>query len=324
MGLFDEQLSRKPNKYIWTQDFIDVMWKGFWTPNEFNFMSDYHQFKTELTPKERGVVTRSLSAIGQIEVAVKTFWGRLGENLPHPAMFDLGYVMANVETYHNMAYEKLLTVLGLEDVFEKNLEEGVVKNRVEYLRKHNKHVYDDKKKQYAYSIILFTLFVENVSLFSQFYTILWLNRYKNILKDTAQQVQYTRNEEVIHAAVGIKLINTMREEYPEIFDAEFEALIYKETKDALKAEAAIIDWMMGDFNEEGLNAPVLKEFITNRMNDSLEAIGYDRVFDVDPEILKETKWFDEELHGNNMVDFFHQRPTDYAKKDKVYSADELF
>lgn len=324
MGLFDEQISRKPNLYPWTQDFINAMWKGFWTPNEFNFLSDYHQFKVELTDSERQVITRTLSAIGQIEVAVKTFWARLGDHFPHPSMYDLGYVMANVEVYHNQAYEKLLSVLGLDNIFEENLNEPVVRNRIEYLRKHNKKVFDNDRKQYAYSIILFTLFVENVSLFSQFYTVLWMNRYKNILKDTAQQVQYTTREENLHALVGIKLINTLRQEYPEIFDDEFEQLIYKETAAAVEAEGKIIEWIMGDTEEDGLDVYTLKNFISNRMNESLEQIGYNAILDVDKENLKKTRWFDEEVHGNSMVDFFNQQPTEYNRKDKAYTADDLF
>ncbi len=76
--LFEEQISRKPNLYPWTKDFIEAIWKGFWTPEEFNFTSDYSQFKTDMTDQERQVLVRALSAIGQIEVAVKTFWSNLG------------------------------------------------------------------------------------------------------------------------------------------------------------------------------------------------------------------------------------------------------
>ena len=115
--LFEEQISRKPDLYPWTKDFIEAIWKGFWTPEEFNFTSDYSQFKTDMTDQERQVLVRALSAIGQIEVAVKSFWSNLGDNLPHPSIRDLGYAMGNSEVIHNMAYEKLLDVLHLNDVF---------------------------------------------------------------------------------------------------------------------------------------------------------------------------------------------------------------
>ena len=70
---------------------------------------------------KREIIIRTLSAIGQIEIAVKTFWAKLGDNLPHPSIRDMGYVMANIEVIHNKAYERLIDVLGLEHVFEENL-----------------------------------------------------------------------------------------------------------------------------------------------------------------------------------------------------------
>ena len=322
--LFEEQISRKPDLYPWTRPFIEAIWKGFWTPEEFNFRSDYSQFKTDLSPVEREVVVRTMSAIGQIEIAVKSFWADIGKHLPHPSIKDLGYAMANSEVIHNMAYEKILDVLHLTHVFEENLNQKVIKGRVEYLRKYNQKKFEDDKKQYIYSIMLFTLFVENVSLFSQFYIIMHMNRNKSVMKDCAQQVQYTRNEEMLHAQVGIKLINTLREEYPDLFDEELEARVREECIDALKAESKVIDWIMDGYSIEGLSAPILKSFIAKRMSESLRQIGFDASEIVyDDDLLHETLWFDEELLGANMTDFFQKRPVEYAK-GKGITADDLF
>jgi len=322
--IFEEQISRKPNNYPWTEEFIEAMHNGFWTDKEFNFKSDVQQFKVNLNDQEREIIIRTLSAIGQIEIAVKTFWAKLGENLPHPSLSDLGYVMANVEVIHNNAYERLISALGLEDIFEKNLKLDWIEGRVKYLRKYTHRFYKDSKKQYLYALILFTLFVENVSLFSQFYVINWFARFKNVLKDTDQQVKYTRNEEQIHGLVGTRIINTIREEYPELFDAELEEKIAHEAKMAFESESEIVDWMVNGIKEENLTAPILKEFIKNRINDSLIQIKFKPVFDVDKEILKKTMWFQEELLGNTMTDFFFQKPTEYAKKDQCFDESELF
>jgi ribonucleoside-diphosphate reductase beta chain len=322
--IFEEQISRKPNHYPWAEQFTEAMHNGFWTDKEFSFKSDVQQFKTQLSDKEREVIVRTLSAIGQIEVAVKTFWAKLGENLPHPSLQDLGYVMANVEVIHNNAYERLLTVLDLEDVFEENMKLDWIQGRVKYLRKYTHKFYKDSKKQYLYALILFTLFVENVSLFSQFYVINWFARFKNVLKDTDQQVKYTRNEENIHALVGIKIINTIREEYPELFDEELEQRILHEAQEAFKSESKIVDWMVNGTQEQGLSADILKEFIKNRINESLVQIQFPKVFEVDEDLISATTWFDEELLGNNMTDFFHSRPTEYSKKNQSFSEDDLF
>lgn len=322
--IFDEQISRKPNNYKWTEEFIEAMHNGFWTDKEFSFKSDVQQFKVNLTDQEREIIIRTLSAVGQIEIAVKTFWAKLGENLPQPCFQDLGYVMANVEVIHNNAYERLISVLGLENVFEENLKLDWIEGRVKYLRKYTHKFYKDSKKQYLYAIILFTLFVENVSLFSQFYVINWFARFKNVLKDTDQQVKYTRNEENIHGLVGTKIINTIREEYPELFDAELEGRIQHEALMAYESEAKIVDWMVNGIKEEGLSAPILKEFIKGRINESLKGIGFKKAFDIDNELLSKSKWFQEELLGNNMTDFFHSRPVEYSKKNQSFDESDLF
>jgi ribonucleoside-diphosphate reductase beta chain len=145
------------------------------------------------------------------------------------------------------------------------------------------------------------------------------------MKDTDQQVKYTRNEENIHALVGIQIINTIRQEHPELFDAELEQRIQGAAQEAFLAESKIVDWMVNGIDEKSLSAPILKEFIKNRINESMKQISMPLPFtDVDQELLSKTVWFDEELLGNNMTDFFHSRPTEYSKKNQSFGEDDLF
>lgn len=313
MGIFDEQISRKPDNYPWAKDFIRAIHAGFWTDEEFSFSSDIQDFKVALTDEEREIVVRTLSAIAQIEVAVKTFWTKLGDNLPHPSLSDLGVVLGGSEVVHSNAYLRLLEVLGIEDVFLENLQLECIKGRVNYLKKYTHRFYKDSKKQYIYALILFTLFVENVSLFSQFYIMLWFGRYKNVLKDTTQQITYTKNEELLHSKVGIKLINTIRKEHPELFDKDLEDKIIHEAHEAYKAECKIVDWMLSGYVGQRISPDVLKGFIQSRINGSLKEIGYDQPFQIKEEIERDFEWMNEEILANNATDFFHQRPTDYQR-----------
>ncbi len=323
--IFDEQIARKPDHYPWTSEFIEAMHNGFWTDKEFNFQSDVQDFKVNLNDQEREMITRSLSAIAQIEVAVKTFWAKIGENLPHPSIVDMGYVMANVEVIHNNAYERLLKVLDMEHIFEENLKLDIIQNRVKYLRKYLKKHYKDARKQYVYSLVLFTLYVENVSLFSQFYTINYFNRFRNMFKDTSQQVAYTSREELIHAMAGMKLINVIREEHPELFDEELTERIRSECIEAYEAEAKIVDWSVNGYQSKNLTSGIVKNFIKNRLNDSLIQIGIKPVFDdIDISSIEKTTWFSEDVLGNTATDFFSRRPIEYSKNDKSYGEEDLF
>lgn len=322
--IFEEQISRKPDNYPWTQDFIEAMHNGFWTDKEFNFQSDVQDFRVKLTEQEKEIVIRALATIGQLEISVKKFWAKLGDNLPHPSINDMGYVMANTEVIHGDAYERLLEVLGIEEAFDKILELDIIKGRVNYLRKYLHKFHVDNKKQFIYSMVLFTLFVENIALFSQFYTISWFGRYKNLLKDTNKQVEYTSREENLHSMIGIKIINVIRKEYPELFDEELESKIISEAKEALKYELKILEWIVNGYKSDKLSSEILKEFIKNRMNESLKEIGYYPIFDIDEKLLSKTMWFEEQVLGNNMSDFFHSRPVEYSKKSKSFSEEDLF
>ncbi len=324
MGLFDEQVSRKPDLYPWTQDFIAAMHNGFWTDKEFNFQSDIQDFKVSLTPVEREIIIRALSTIGQLEISVKKFWAKLGDNLPHPSINDMGYVMANTEVIHGDAYERLLEVLGIDDAFDKILELDFIKGRVNYLRKHLHKFHTDNKKQFVYSLILFTLFVENIALFSQFYIIGWFGRFKNVLKDTNKQVEYTSREEQLHFMAGAKVINVLKKEYPDLFDEELKEKILYESEQAVKYECEIVDWIVNGYDHETLNATLVKEFVKDRMNKSLKEIKYSKIFDVDKKLVEKTRWFDEQILGNNSTDFFHSRPVEYSKKSQSFSENDLF
>lgn len=322
LRLFDTQTARKPNLYPWTADFILDMRKGHWFVENFDFTADIHDFKVNMVDASRELVTRAMSAIGQIEIGVKTFWAKLGENLPHPSLYDLGITMAQVEVIHNDAYEALLVQLGLEDIYEKNLELDVVKGRVAYLKKYAQKFSHDKREQFIYSLILFTLFIEGVSLFSQFYIIYWFYKAKNQLKVIANQISYTAMEEAAHLNIGTKLVNELRKEYPELFTEELYNRVNEEARVAFEAESKMIDWIVGDFEEEGLSAPVLKEYVKNRINKCLNGIGMDSIYEVDRSLVSQTEWSDVVFFGQTKTDFFNQKPTDYA--NTKYSANSIF
>lgn len=322
--IFEEQVALKPDYYPQAKDYIRAMQRGHWTDEEFSFQSDLQDFKVKMDEMRRMMTIRSLSTIGQLEISVKKFWVKMGDNLPHPSLCDLGYVMANIEVIHGHAYSRLLEVLGITDSFDMILEEPIIKGRVNYLKKHLRKFHDDNKKQFVYSLILFTLFVENIALFSQFYVINYFYKFENLLKDTNQQVEYTSREEDLHAKAGIMIALTIKDEYPELFDDELEQKILSEAEEAVKYELEIIDWIVNGFESPNLSSAILKEFIKNRMNESLVQLGYRKIFEIDQEALAKTAWFDEQLLANSQKDFFHGRPTEYSKGGQSFDEDSLF
>ena len=62
----------------------------------------------------------------------------------------------------------------------------------------------------------------------------------------------------------------------------------------------------------------------NRLNNSLESVGYKRLFEVDEAAVIETDWFDDEVVATKHVDFFVKRSINYSKRTRSITADDLF
>lgn len=325
MSIFTERKNYKPFEYSGITDpLINAMWSSHWTHNEFNFLNDIQDYKTKLTEEEQGVVKRAILLTSQVEVAVKSYWSSIGKLLPKPEIADMGAVFGGVEVVHSKAYAEILSKLGLEEQFEDLFTEPVVVGRVAYLTKYINKIYKNDHKNICYSLVLFTLFTEYTALFSQFYTILGFNRFRGVLKDVANVVQYTSKEENLHAEGGIALLNQIRAEHPELFDEEFIQKIQEEVLEAYKSESALIDWILEGYENDFLSARILKGYVKIRLNDALQKIGMEPAFTVDSDIKEQTLWMEEEVYASALTDFFHKKPIDYSKKMKTYNEDDLF
>ena len=328
MSIFESQENYRPFTYGHITDpLINAMWAGHWTVNEFEFRSDIQDYKTKLSPEQQEVFKRTILLISQIEVAVKTFWSGIGRMIPRPEVGDMGAVFGGIEVIHSRAYSEILNKLGFNDEFQNILNKPAIRGRVAYLNKYNNKPYRNDRKNIVYSITLFSLFVENVSLFSQFYIILALNRFQDLFKDVANVVQYTSKEENLHAKGGIALINQIRVEHPELFDEEFENRIYEEANEALTAELNLLDWVF-EHSPAGIGSYLTKEllatFLKRRLNESLTAIGFKELFEIDKELNTKTLWMDEEVLATTLTDFFHKRPIEYERKMVSFAPDALF
>jgi ribonucleoside-diphosphate reductase beta chain len=323
MGIFDKRTSFKPFEYPEILQYKDAIRHSYWIHTEWNFTSDVHDFK-KLEPAEQNAIKNALLAISQIEISVKKFWTLLGERFPKSEFDQVGVTFGESEVRHADAYSHLLEVLGLNSDFNMLLENPVIQGRVDYLTKYLKGASDNSNQNYTLTLTLFSIFVENVSLFSQFLVIKSFNKYKNILKDIDNVVQATQQEENLHAKFGVELIKIIHKEYPEWFNEEFYDKLKRACKKAYDAECGIIDWIFEAGELSFLPKETVIEFIKARFNDSLKMIGTDPIFEVNQEKTKTVQWFNDEIYVDVNSDFFYKKPVNYSKKMQAIQAEDLF
>lgn len=323
--IFKPRKNLKPYEYPELEAYKEAIQHSYWLFSEFNYTSDIQDFKVKVNNAEREAIKRSMLAIAQVEVDVKEFWSNLYKRMPKPELANVGATFAESEVRHADAYANLLELLGLNDEFSKIDEIPALRQRVNYLKRHNQYALTGDNRDYAVAVLLFSSAIEHISLFSQFLIIMSFNKYRNLFTGMSNAIEATSKEEQLHGEFGIALVNTIKEEHPEWFDDDLWDSVKATFITAYEAENNLLDWIFENGELDFLPKATIKEFIKNRLNNSLKAIGYGReLFKVNEEEVEKTDWFDDEIVASSHKDFFYKRSTNYSKRSKSITADDLF
>lgn len=322
--IFKSRLVLKPYEYPGLLEYVDAIRESYWIHTEFNYTADIQDFKVNASAKEQNAIKNAMLAIAQVEVAVKTFWGDLYHRMPKSELGSVGYTFAESEVRHHDAYSHLLEILGLNNEFEKLKDIPELMQRVNYLNRYTISSKTGENRDYALALLLFSLFIEHVSLFSQFLIIMSFNKYKQMFKGISNAIEATSKEEQIHGLFGIELINIIKDENPSWFDEVMEEEVYDACRHSYESEAKVIDWIYEKGDLDFMPKSTVKEFVKNRLNNSLDSIGYQRIFEVDPQAILETDWFDDEVVATKHVDFLNKRSINYTKRSSSITGDDLF
>lgn len=313
MSIFEKTDKVKPYTYPHLIKYAHAIHESFWTAEHFTYDRDVSDFLVKLNANEQDIIKKSMLAIGFIENKVKTFWARIDIRMPKTEIAIVGHTFAANESIHQLTYEKLLGLLDLDSEFEKLDEIPCMKGRSEYLTKYLKGINSRSNKEFTKSLILFTLLIENASLFSQFLIVSSFKKYKNLLSNFNAVIGATTREEDLHAKFGEDLIKIIRKENPEWFDSEMELKIRGNIEKAYIAECEILDWIFEQGELNFLPKLSIKEYLKSRFNKSLNQIGYTNQFEVDEELLKPTEFLEVQMRASSSFDFFNEKSTEYSQ-----------
>lgn len=313
MGIFDKREKIWPFEYPQLDQFGLSILHSFWEVDHFNYDRDIRDFNISLSDVERSAIMRSMLAISVVENKVKSFWANLPLRMSKSEISNSCYVFSSNEVVHQKCYQKLLELLNLADSFETVLDTPCMRDRIKYLNKYLDGVNSRSNREFTKSLILFTLMVENCSLFSQFLTVSSFCQYKNMMKNFYDVIRATSRDEALHGKFGASLINIIRQENSDWFDDEMEDKIYRNVEKAFKAEVGVLDWIFERGELEFISKAEIAEYLKTRFNDSLSQIGYAPLYETDNKLLAKSDYMKVMVTATNDFDFFDSKSTDYAK-----------
>ena len=320
--IFSNRDSIQPYEYPHLLKYVDAIHEAFWTPDHFTYDRDVLDFKTKLKPHEQEAIKRAMLAIGIVENKVKAFWSRIDIRMPKVEIADVGQTFGGNEIIHRRTYEKLLNLLGLGKEFENVKNIPCMENRSKYLSKYLSGINSRSDKEFTKSLILFSLLVENASLFSQFLTVSSFNKYRGqVLSNFNTVISATSREERLHGQFGAELVKIIRKEKPEWFDQDMEDKIRRNVRKAYRAEVGVLDWMFEKGELEFMPKTNILEYLKYRFNNSLEQMGYSNEYEIDDILLEKSEFFEIDTKCSVSFDFFDRKSSDYSQTNLVTEND---
>ena len=305
----------KPFEYQTAFEFYKDQHRAHWLADEVPLSSDLNDWKLKLTESEKNLIGNILKSFAQTEVHVNDYWStKVSLWFPKPEVQAMSRAFADFESIHAEAYARLNEELGLDN-FQAFLEDEEAKAKIDRLVE----LPGETLREKALSLAIFSAFTEGVNLFSSF-AILMSFQLRNLMKGTAQVVEWSVRDESLHSKAGCWLYRTLLAEQPELDSKELTQAIYEACDLSVKLEFDFIDKAFEMGNIEGLNKDQLKNFIKERANQKLIELGYSAIYnDIDPNLLRQMEWFGHLTSGKSHTDFFTSRVTDYSKSTADWS-----
>lgn len=309
MSILEPRIFYKPFEYQEAFNFYKDQHRAHWLADEVPLASDLNDWKLKLTESEKNLIGNILKSFAQTEVHVNDYWStKVSVWFPKPEIQAMARVFADFESIHAEAYDRINEELGLTD-YKAFLEDEVSKAKIDRLIETPGETLEDR----AVSLAIFSAFTEGVNLFSSF-AILMSFQLRNLMKGTAQIVEWSVRDESLHSKAGCWLFRTLLEEQPELNTGELRDKVVEACELSVQLEFDFIDKAFEMGNVEGLNKEQLKNFIKARANEKMIELGYKPIYnDIDPNLLKQMEWFGHLTSGKTHQDFFAGRVTSYAK-----------
>jgi ribonucleoside-diphosphate reductase beta chain len=321
-SLFTERDFYLPYEYPSLLKFRDAIRHSYWVHTQYNYQSDIQNYRVHFDETSRMLVARSLLAISQVEIAVKRFWAKVYDWMPKPEIAEVGMTFAESEVRHANAYAHLLELLSLTKEFQTALEKSAAfADRYKTLNAINQLAKPSTKEDVILALSVFSLFIESVSLFSQFFILMSYNKRYNYLKGVSNAIEATSKEEIIHASFGAELVKLAASEEPKAWETRIKERVREIAFDTYGGELAILNWIFEFGDTEVVRYDEAEEFLMARYNQAMRMLGLEPMF---PGREETVDWFDLELVSSKEVDFFYKHPVDYAKKVVSYDASSIF
>lgn len=307
-----------PMTYMWARQHYKDGVANNWTPEEISMQKDVEQWKSDkvLTEAERKLILWNLGFFSTAEsLTANNIVLAVYNHVTNPEARQYLLRQAYEEAVHTDTFIYCCDTLGLdpEDIFNMYKTIPAIKEKDDFVVNLTESVFDPNFttegtkniQKFIHDLIGFYVIMEGIFFYAGFAMMLALKR-QNKMIGIGEQFEYIMRDESLHLAFGCDLINTIKQENPQVWTAEFEKEIINLILESVKlekryAEGACPEGLLG------INAKQFCDYVEYITDRRLERIGLPKQFGTDNPF----PWMSQAVDLSKEKNFFETRVTEY-------------
>ncbi len=309
-----------PITYKWARSYYKQGVANNWTPEEVPMATDVELWKSRdgLSEDERRMVLWNLGFFSTAEsLTANNIVLTIYKHITNPECRQYLLRQAFEEAVHTDTFIYCCDSLSLDpdEIYNMYLTIPSIEAKDRFVVDITKSLMDPNFRikttadiqKFVFDLVGFYVIMEGIFFYAGFAMMLSMLRNHKMI-GVGEQFQYILRDESIHLAFGVDLINTIREENPEIWTPDFQkSLVEAITKAVTLEQAYASDSLPRGIL--GLRADVVNEYVAFIADRRLESIGLPRKYNA----TNPFPWMSEVIDLSKEKNFFESRVNEYQQ-----------
>lgn len=312
-------LTLRPMRYPQFFEMYKGAIKNTWTVDEIDFSTDVADLRNKMTEAERHLIHRLVAffATGDSIVSnnlVLNLYKHI--NAPEARMYLSRQLYE--EALHVQFYLTLLDTYVPEPKDREKAFAAIdhipsIRHKAEFCFKWIDSIHrldalntPAQKRQFLLNLICFAACIEGLFFFAAFAYVYFL-RSRGLLHGLAAGTNWVFRDESAHMSFAFEVVNTIRKEQPELFDASLQADVVQMMREAVQCELLFAEDLLS-FGVAGMSVRDMKQYLEFIADQRLHMLGMPKQFNA-----KNPFAFMDLQDVQELANFFERRVSAYQK-----------
>jgi ribonucleoside-diphosphate reductase beta chain len=311
------ELTLRPMRYPHFYEMYRAAIANTWTVEEIDFSTDIQDLRERLTPAERHLIGRLVAffATGDTIVAnnlVLNLYKHV--NSPEARMYlsrqlfeeaqHIQFYLTLLDTYVPDERERAEAFAAVENIPSIKAKAEFCFTWIDSINRLERIETLADRRSFVLNLVAFAAGIEGLFFFAAFAYVYYL-RSRGLLNGLASGTNWVFRDESMHMRFAFSVLETVRAEQPELFDAELETSIRQMLDDAVTAELGFARDVLSE-GVAGLSLGDMEQYLKYVADSRLENLGYSRQYGA-----KNPFDFMTLQDVQELTNFFERRPSAY-------------